>query len=116
MDICSYNVANGDEYYSFHLKLCLTDAFRAKYGKWLGLGEENYDKYRESLRKADEEGEGVVLVFMDEGDKEGVLRLLEENGLDSYDDLVRCSLSFSLFFMCVCLILSGCEGSFLFCV
>ena len=86
-----------------------TDTFRANYGKWFGLGEEDYDKYKESLRRVVDEGEGAVLVTMDVGDVEEGCRLFCEREVEDWDELVRffffSFLSFHLFvclFVCIC--------------
>ena len=79
-----------------------TDTFRANYGKWFGLGVEDYDKYKESLRRVVDEGEGVLLVTMDVGDMEEGCRLFCEREVYDWDDLVRFFL-FSLFSLFICL-------------
>ena len=79
-----------------------TDTFRANYGKWFGLGVEDYDKYKESLRRVVDEGEGVVLVMMDVGDVEEGCRLFLEREVDGWDDLVR-FFFFVFFFVCLSL-------------
>ena len=74
-----------------------TDTFRANYGRWFGLGEKDYKKYKESLRRVIDEGEGVVLVTMDVGDVEEGCRLFLEREVDDWDELVRFFFLFSLF-------------------
>ena len=81
----------------FSLFLSSTDIFRANNGKWFGLGEEDYDKYKESLRRVEDEGEGAVLITMDVGDVEEGCMLFLEREVDGWDDLVRFFFSFSLF-------------------
>ena len=76
-------------HHSLILSIFPTDTFRANYGKWFGLGVEDYDKYKESLRRAVDEGEGVVLVMIDVGDVEEGCRLFVEREVYGWDDLVR---------------------------
>ena len=91
-------------YSLFILYLFPTDTFRTNYGKWFGLGEEDYDKYKESLRRVVEEGEGVVLVMMDVGDVEEGCRLFVEREVSDWDDLAR----FFFFLVCLFLFFHGC--------
>ena len=88
----------------FSFSLFPTDTFRANYGKWFGLGVEDYDKYKESLRRVVDEGEGVVLVTMDVGDVEEGCRLFLEREVDGWDELVRFFFFLFLsFHVCLCL-------------
>ena len=101
----------------FHFLSLFSVEYAAKYGKWFGFGVEDYDKYKESLRRVVDEGESVVLVMMDVGDVEEGCRLFCEREVYGWDELVRFFfLSFFLsflssffrspFFVFVC---AGCE-------
>ena len=100
MKVSTYIQYHISHTYTFNILIIIlftTDTFRANYGKWFGLGVEDYDKYKDSLRRVRDEGEGEVLVTMDVGDVEEGLKVFVEREVYGWDELVRFFFVFSLF-------------------
>ena len=62
--------------------------FEAKYTRYFGLGEDRYEVYQEGLRRMNEEGEGELLLYVREGNVEGLLSILREKQLSNFHELV----------------------------